>query len=96
LHFGNWEFKLVFMIIQIDKVGRIVIPKEYREQLGILPYNELEIVLDGYQIHIKKVEEKPSLKKKGNFTIIAHDWKGESDPVKLIKESRTEREKMYD
>ncbi len=60
MHFGNWEFNLVFMTIQIDKVGRIVIPKDYREQLGILPYTELEIVLDGYQIHIKKVEEKPS------------------------------------
>jgi AbrB family looped-hinge helix DNA binding protein len=84
------------MTIQIDKVGRIVIPKEYREQLGILPHTDLEIVLDGYEIHIKKVEEKPSLKKKGHFTVVTNDWKGESDPVKLIQGSRKEREKMYD
>lgn len=31
----------------IDKAGRIVIPKVLREDLGIVPNSELEIIRDG-------------------------------------------------
>ena len=41
-------------IKQIDELGRIVIPKDIRKNLGILPGDELEISLSGEDILIKK------------------------------------------
>ena len=81
------------MTVVIDKVGRLVVPKEFREQLGIGPDTELEIVVDGFEIRVRKIEEKSTLKKKGKFTVVATDWIGESDPVKLIQKARKERDR---
>ncbi len=42
-------------IREIDKVGRIVIPKQLRKELGILePGSEVEIFSDGKQIICRK------------------------------------------
>ena len=41
-------------IKQIDELGRIVIPKDIRKNLGILSGDELEISLSGEDILIKK------------------------------------------
>ena len=41
-------------IKQIDELGRIVIPKDIRKNLSILPGDELEISLSGEDILIKK------------------------------------------
>lgn len=84
------------MTVIIDKVGRLVVPKEIRDQLGIGPDTELEIVLDGFEFRVRKIEEKSTLRKKGNFTVVSTDWVGESDPVKLIQKSRKERDGLHD
>lgn len=42
------------MRVTIDKVGRLVIPKAFREQAGITP-GEVEISLDGAAIRIESV-----------------------------------------
>ncbi len=84
------------MTVMIDKVGRLVVPKEFREQLGISPDTELEIVIDGFEMRVRKVEEKSTLRKKGKFTVVSTDWVGESDPVKLIQKARKERDNFYD
>ena len=41
-------------IKQIDELGRIVIPKDIRKNLGILSGDELDISLSGEDILIKK------------------------------------------
>ena len=42
-------------IREIDEMGRIVIPKQYRKELGLLePHSKLEIFSDGKQIICKK------------------------------------------
>lgn len=84
------------MTVMIDKVGRLVVPKEIRDQMGIGPNTELEIIMDGLEFRVRKVEEKSTLRKKGIFTVVSTDWVGESDPIKLIQKSRRERDVLYD
>ena len=42
------------IIRRIDDLGRIVIPKEIRRQLGITEGDPLEIVLDGDRLYLEK------------------------------------------
>lgn len=42
------------IIRRIDDLGRIVIPKEIRRQLGIAEGDLLEIVLDGDKLYLEK------------------------------------------
>lgn len=45
------------IIRKIDEVGRIVIPKQIRKELGVLePYCEIEMFCDGKQIICRKAE----------------------------------------
>lgn len=44
-------------ITQPNKKGQIVIPKEYREKLGINPKTPLNLVLKGNAIYMYPVEE---------------------------------------
>lgn len=39
---------------EIDKLGRIVIPKSIRKNLGICDYDPLEVISEGDRIIIKK------------------------------------------
>ena len=41
----------------VDALGRIVIPKEFRKQLGIVEGNSLEVSLDGNKIIIELTNE---------------------------------------
>ncbi len=86
---GNYNSFI--MTVTIDKVGRLVVPKEIREQMGIGPDTELEIIMDGFEFRVRKIEEKSTLRKKGKFTVVSTDWLGETDPIKLIQKARKER-----
>jgi AbrB family looped-hinge helix DNA binding protein len=78
------------MITTIDKAGRIVVPKEIREELHFSPHSELEIIKDGIEIRIRK-KHSPSLKveKKSNFLLL--DFEGEIDLSKTLQDLREER-----
>ena len=43
------------MRVGVDKVGRIVIPKRMRDQLGIGADTELDVVFDGVAISLEPV-----------------------------------------
>lgn len=47
---------MVTMLVSMDKAGRIVIPKEIREQLDFQPYTELTINVEGGSIRIDRVD----------------------------------------
>ncbi|MDX1958859.1 MAG: AbrB/MazE/SpoVT family DNA-binding domain-containing protein [Leptospiraceae bacterium] len=84
------------MSTNIDKAGRFVIPKEFREKLGLTPDSSIEVILDGTDIRIRKAENFASLKKIGRFYVLkTGGFEGESDPVKLIQQSRNERENKF-
>ncbi|WCL47779.1 AbrB/MazE/SpoVT family DNA-binding domain-containing protein [Leptospira sp. GIMC2001] len=78
------------MIASIDKSGRMVIPKELRDELELIPDTELEIIRDGMDIRIRK-RILPSLQveNKNGFMILNFD--GELDIQSVLKEVRSDR-----
>ena len=44
------------IVRKIDELGRIVIPIELRNKLGLVEKDEMEIYVDGYSIILKKYE----------------------------------------
>jgi len=82
------------MITTIDKAGRIVIPKEIREELHFSPQTELEILSDGYEIRIRKLQT-PSIQveKRSGFLIL--DIEAEFDSSKTLSEVRKERIRQF-
>jgi len=82
------------MITTIDKAGRIVIPKEIREELHFSPQTELEILSDGYEIRIRKLQT-PSIQveKRSGFLIL--DFEAEFDSSKTLSEVRKERIRQF-
>jgi AbrB family looped-hinge helix DNA binding protein len=78
------------MITTIDKAGRIVVPKEMREELHFSPNSELEIISDGSEIRIRKINI-PTLKveKKSKFLVL--DFEGEINFSKIIQDLREDK-----
>lgn len=46
------------MQVTIDRVGRIVIPKRFRDALGLGPDTELEIIPDGAGLRLEPVRRR--------------------------------------
>jgi AbrB family looped-hinge helix DNA binding protein len=42
--------------MRISSKGQVTIPQEIREQLGLLPDTEVEFVLEGDSVRLRKVE----------------------------------------
>jgi AbrB family looped-hinge helix DNA binding protein len=42
----------------IDRVGRVVIPKQIRDALGLWPDTELEITIDGGAVRLEPVRQR--------------------------------------
>ncbi len=82
------------MITTIDKAGRIVIPKEIREELHFSPQTELEIMSDGYEIRIRKLQT-PSIQveKRSGFLIL--DFEAEFDSSNTLSEVREDRIRQF-
>ncbi len=79
------------MVTTLDKFGRVIIPKRFRERLGINVKTNLNISEDGKRIVIELVKEKaPIINRDGIlvFTGKLDDRKGE-----LIKSDRNRRMK---
>jgi AbrB family looped-hinge helix DNA binding protein len=53
----------------IDKAGRLVIPRPFRQRIGILEGGEVEIELDGAAIRIEPVADS-DLREDGDLLII--------------------------
>lgn len=57
---GVIMLKSTGIVRKIDQLGRLVIPKELRRNLGINEYDGVEIYMDGDLIVLKKVDVKNS------------------------------------
>ena len=77
------------MIVTIDRAGRIVVPKPFRDRFNLVPGTELAIEASGDGVTLRKVGAEPSLiRKKG---ILVHHG-GDRVAVDIVEFTRAERE----
>lgn len=67
------------MIASLDKFGRIIIPKKFREQLGITVETSLNIEGDGKRIIIEPIQEEEPLVEKDGILVFTGKLQGEID-----------------
>ena len=79
------------MEASLDKFGRIVIPKEIRDALGLKPGSPLKIEEVNQEIHLSPIKGTPNLINKDGWLVFS--GKTSEDLIKAIEELREERDK---
>ena len=79
------------MTVTIDKAGRIVVPKEFRQRLGLRPNTELEIVDHPNGLLLRPVESRPSLVKLNGMLVHQGRLEEGADLDRLLESVREER-----
>ena len=49
------------MVVTIDRLGRIVVPKSVRDRYHLVPGTDLELDLDANGFHLKPAHDEPTL-----------------------------------
>jgi AbrB family looped-hinge helix DNA binding protein len=81
--------------IEIDKAGRIVVPKQIRDTLHLTPGTKLNINIEGNQIVLKH-EAKPHGLYRKRGMLVYDSGPVPPDAVDWVKQGREERiEKFY-
>jgi AbrB family looped-hinge helix DNA binding protein len=104
-HLINWQYPLTFakkiirlypggdgMEAILDKFGRIIIPKELRDALGVGPGSAFHIEEINQEIHLKPVEGTPHLKNKNGWLVFTGE--PQADITGVIDQFRMERFKQ--
>jgi AbrB family looped-hinge helix DNA binding protein len=79
------------MNVTIDKAGRIVVPKEFRQRLGLHPNMELELVDHPNGLLLRVADAKPSLIKING--LLVHHGRAEpgAELTRTVELAREER-----
>jgi len=77
--------------IPIDKAGRIVLPKEIRDRLGIAPGTEFEVTEERDRIVLNPMEKGPKIINKGGWLVVVADEPPKEDIVEFTRKTREER-----
>ena len=73
----------------LDRFGRVVVPKDIRDRLGLRPGTEIEIDEKGNEIVLKPVEHEPSLMVKEGILVYCGTATGDlKGAVKALREER--------
>jgi len=75
----------------IDKAGRIVIPAPIREQAGLEPGTELEVLVDDFSIRLVRAVPGPKLVRKGGRLVARPASRPKAGPIdiaSLVEEER--------
>lgn len=90
---GNLYFILpigdFIMLATLDKFGRILIPKQFREHLGISNDTKMNIEADGERIIIEVVKNQEPLVEKDGLLIFTGKLQGDVD--RALKSNRSQR-----
>lgn len=54
----RWDHEPCMPIVTLDKKGRVVIPKEQREELGLADEDELAVAVERGEIRLKPIVRK--------------------------------------
>lgn len=81
------------MAVFIDKVGRLVLPKSIRQQLGITPDTPLELVRKGDGVLLRRVEARPAMQQVDGLWV--HQGTAEpsanwTDVIDRLRDERTD------
>lgn len=79
------------MTLKIDKVGRIVVPKQVRERLGLRAGMDLEVREGPEGLVIKPAHPQPSLVKEGRFLVHTGKLPSGYDMLMAVEDGREER-----
>ena len=76
----------------LDKFGRIVIPKEIRDALGLRPGSSFQIEERNQEICLKPVEGTPQIKKVNGWLVFTGELQRDiSNIINDLREERIER-----
>ncbi len=73
----------------LDRFGRVVVPKDIRDRLGLRPGTEIEIDEKGNEVVLKPVEHEPALMVKEG--VLVYSGKAIGDIRGAIRAHREER-----
>jgi antitoxin PrlF len=80
------------MMVTIDRAGRVVIPAEIRKRLGLTAGTELNLVIDGFAVHLSRAVAGPELLERGGRLVVrpraAEAHRTEIDVAKLVEDER--------
>lgn len=83
----NWELtgSLAPMEVRVDQVGRIVVPKALREQLGLVPGSAVDVSLYGDGLHVAPAGRTARLERRaGKLVAVADTVVTDDDVLGLI------------
>ena len=80
------------MQITVDKFGRIIIPKEVRDHLGLKPGSSIEIEEEQDRLVLTAAHEKPILQYEDGILVYTGALTGEvSDALSQVRENRIKK-----
>lgn len=85
----KWQYQEVDMKTTLDRFGRVVVPKDIRDRLGLRPGAEIEIEEKEYEIVLKPVEDEPLLMVKEG--VLVYSGSATGDLREAVRAHREER-----
>jgi AbrB family looped-hinge helix DNA binding protein len=81
-------------MIQIDKAGRVVLPKPLREHFNLLPGDKLRLSVEGKSIKLEPTDVAGTLVRKGRVLVFRGEFSEQLTTAKVdevLQETREER-----
>jgi AbrB family looped-hinge helix DNA binding protein len=89
---GHLRVEIVSATITIDKAGRVVIPKEIREELRLEPGDELAVETDSEGVTLRPINRDSPLRKgKGVWVFEGGKRMSLEEANRLVRDTRSER-----
>lgn len=79
------------MTLKLDNFGRIVVPKEIRERLGLRAGTDLDISETSEGLLIKPAHPQPPLAKEGRFLVHTGKLPRGYDILRVVEDDRDDR-----
>jgi AbrB family looped-hinge helix DNA binding protein len=77
----------------VDKFGRVVIPKQVRERLGLQPGTPVQVHQQGDKVVLEAVRQRVELVKKGHVLVFPGEVVG--DVTHAVRQMREERLRKF-
>lgn len=82
--------------IQIDKAGRLVLPKPVREQFNLVPGDKLRLSVEGNSIKLEPTDPAGKLVHKGSVLVFTGEFAVPITTAKVEELIQQEREGQFD